>query len=142
MGQLLLSLLARPQSLRLDAELRVPVLPHIAPVFVPLPRLDGMTEKLNLHLLELAAAERVVSRIDFISERLADLSDSEGQLEASAIDNISEIREDALGGFGTEISLVVLITHCANVSLKHQVELTRFSKLPHLTALRAWRYLA
>src|SRR4029077_9222084 len=63
-SQLLLPLLARPKIARLDAELGIPLLANIPPVFVPLHRLAGMAEELDLHLLELATAERVIARID------------------------------------------------------------------------------
>src|SRR6058998_2011180 len=89
-GQLLLALLAWPEPIRLDPQLGVPRLAHVAPILVPLHGFRWMTEELDLHLLELAATERVVARIDLIAERLADLGDTERQLEAGAVEDVLE----------------------------------------------------
>src|SRR5207244_10742704 len=96
MGQLFLPLLARPEPVRLDAELRVPILAHVAPVLIPLHRLGRMAEELDLHLLEFPAAERVIPRIDLIAKRLADLRNPERQLEPGAVEDVAEVDEDAL----------------------------------------------
>ena len=69
---------------------------------------SGMAEELDLHLLELAAAEGVVPRVDLVAKRLADLGDAERQLEPRAVEDVAEVDEDALGGFGAEVGLVLL----------------------------------
>src|SRR5260221_2921994 len=86
MREFLGSLLAWPQSFRLDAKLRVPRLSRIAPVFVPLHRFVGMAEELDLHLLEFPAAEGIVARVDLIAKCLADLRDAKRQLHARAVE--------------------------------------------------------
>ena len=60
-------------------------------------------EILHLHLLKLAGAEDEVTRGDFVAERFTDLGDTEGQFHAAGIDDILEVDEHALGGFGAEI---------------------------------------
>src|SRR5262245_5234031 len=102
-GQFLLALFAWPQVVGLDAELGVPRLADIAPVFVPFHRFAGMAEELDLHLLEFAAAECVVAMVDFVSKCLANLRYSKGQLEARAVENVAAVGEDSLGSFGAEI---------------------------------------
>ena len=62
-----------------------------------------MAEELDLHLLELARAEGVVARVDLVAKRLADLGDAERQLEPRAVEDVLEVDEDALGGFGAEV---------------------------------------
>ena len=78
MGQFILALLAGPELIRVNAELRVPADAHVTPVLVPFHRLVGVTKELDLHLLEFATAKRVVARIDLIAKRLADLGDPKG----------------------------------------------------------------
>ncbi|RYC73152.1 hypothetical protein G1ANC_00573 [Candidatus Nanosynsacchari sp. TM7_ANC_38.39_G1_1] len=63
----------------------------------------GIDEIFNLHLLKLAAAEDEVTRRNFIAKRLALLSDTKRQIRVEAINDVFEISEDALGGFGAEI---------------------------------------
>src|SRR5712691_5664601 len=76
MGALLGGLLARPELLGLDPQLAVPADAHVPPILIPLRRFVRMAEELDLHLLKLPAAERVIARVDLVAERLADLSNS------------------------------------------------------------------
>src|SRR5437867_3577084 len=123
-GTLLRRLLARPKLIRLDSKLRVPPFANVSPILVPLHRLGRVAEELDLHLLELAAAEGVIPRIDLVAERLADLGDAEGELEARAVEDVAEIDEYALGGFGAKIGLVGIILNRSWVRVEHQIKLT------------------
>src|SRR5205807_2358961 len=87
--------------------------------------LAGVAEELDLHLLELAAAEGVVPRVDLVAERLADLGDTERQLEPSAVEDVTEVDEDALSRLWAQIGNVRGILDGADVGLEHQVELAR-----------------
>src|SRR5205807_3136721 len=91
----------------------------------------------DLHLLELTAAEGVVPRVDFIAERLANLGDSERQLEAGAVEDVAEVDEDALGGFGTEVSNRGGVVQSPNIGLEHQVKRAGLCEMSDLAALRA-----
>ena len=71
MAQLVRVVVAQLQPLARQAEIDVPFHPPVAPVLVPLSRLVGVAEELNLHLLELAAAESEIPRRDLIAETLA-----------------------------------------------------------------------
>ena len=62
-----------------------------------------MAKELDFHLLELARAEGVVARVDLVSERFADLGDTERYLLAGYRCNVLELGEYALRGFGPEI---------------------------------------
>ena len=80
-------------------------------------------EELDFHLLELAGAEGVVAGGDFVAEGLALLGDAEGDLDAGGVDDVAEVGEDALGGFGAEVDLAGFVLHGAGVGFEHQVEL-------------------
>ena len=58
-----------------------------------------MAEEFDLHLLEFAAAERVIARIDLVAERLANLGDAERKLEPRAVEHVLVVDEDALRRF-------------------------------------------
>src|SRR5205823_1626589 len=97
------TLLPRPQPVGLDAELRVPFDPHVAPILIPFHRLGWVAEEFDLHLLEFTASERIVARIDLIAEGLADLADAERKFEARAIQDVVKVHEDTLSGLRTEV---------------------------------------
>src|SRR5579885_3162076 len=77
MAQLLRAVIAQPQPLARQTQAEIPGITPIAPVAIPLRRLLGMAEKLNLHLLKFARAEGEVARCDLVAEALAHLSDAE-----------------------------------------------------------------
>src|SRR5262245_6177452 len=87
-----------------------------------------MAEELDLHLFELATAERVVARVDLVAESLADLRDAERQLHPIAVEHVLEVGEDTLSGLWSEIRLVRFITDSARVSFQHEIELPRFAE--------------
>ena len=101
-AQLVLVVLAKPQALAGQAEARVPRHPPVAPVFVPLARRVRVAEELDLHLLELARAEREIPRRDLVAKALADLRDAERNLHPRAVEHVLEVDEDALGRFGPQ----------------------------------------
>src|SRR5208283_4846453 len=129
---------ARPQTIRFDAELSVPADAQIAPVLVPLHRLGGMAEELDLHLLEFATTESVVARVDLVAERLADLSNAEGQLEPGAVEDIAEVDEHPLGRLGAKVDLGRIILDSTCVAFKHQVKFAWFGEFAIATWDRAW----
>lgn len=75
-------------------------------------------------MFEFAGAEDEVSGGDFVAESFADLGDAEGDFDAAGIDDVFEIGEDALGGFGAEIGGCGLIAESAQVGLEHQVKVS------------------
>src|SRR5271166_4569314 len=70
MRQLVLRMLAELQPIARQTKLRVPAKPRVAPVLIPLGRLAWMAEELDLHLLELARAEREIPRCNLVAEAL------------------------------------------------------------------------
>src|SRR5262249_3606544 len=91
---------------------------------------------LDFHLLEFAAAEGVVSWVDLVAEGLADLGDSERELDTLAVEDVLEVDEYPLSRFRAQVRLVVLVAQGTDVGLEHQVEGARFGELPFLMTFR------
>ena len=94
----------------------------------------GLDEELELHLLELAAAEGEILRRDLVAEGLADLADAEGHLHAAGVEDVLELREDGLRGFRAQVGHVVLGRGGAEVGLEHEIEGTGLAE--HAAGLR------
>ena len=62
-----------------------------------------VAEVFDFHLLELARAEGVVARVDFVAERFAHLRDAERELDAVRIEHVFVLAEDRLGGLRAEV---------------------------------------
>src|SRR5258706_9067812 len=92
------------QILRAHAERDVPVVTALAPVSIPVGRLACAAEEFDLHLLELATAEREIARVDLVAERLADLPDSERDAHACRVAHVLEVHENPLRRFWPQAS--------------------------------------
>src|SRR5947209_2838037 len=101
-------MLPQPQTLARQAEVGVPLHPAVAPILIPLWRAIGMAEKLDLHLLEFARAEREIPRRDLVTKALAHLGDAERHANAGAIADVAKIDEDALRSLGPQERSVLL----------------------------------
>ncbi len=93
---------------------------HVA--VLKLDRLVGADEELELHLLELARAERVVARRHLVAEGLPHLRDAVGNRHARGRRDVQELREDRLRRLGTEVGDVRRVVDRTDHSLEHQVE--------------------
>ena len=82
----------------------------------------------NLHLLKFPRAKDKVARRNFITKRLALLSDTKRQIRIETIDDIFEIGEDTLGGFGAEVRNAILTLSRADMCFEHHVEGTGFAQ--------------
>ena len=98
------------------------------PVFVLFGVGAGLDEEFEFHLFELARAESVVARVDFVAERFADLRDAERYFLARDGQDVGELREDALRGFGAEPRDVGAVFHRADEGFEHQVEGARLGE--------------
>ena len=87
-----------------------------------------MAEELDLHLLELARAEREVPRRDLVAKALAHLGDAERHADARAVADVLEVDEDALGRFGPQKAAPSSPRQRADDRLEHQVELARLGE--------------
>ena len=85
-------------------------------------------EIFNLHLLKLAAAKDEVARRNFVTEGLALLSDAKRQIRIKTIDDVFEISEDALSGFGAEITDTVLTLSRTDVCFEHHIKRPRLTQ--------------
>ena len=97
-------------------------------------------EIFNLHLLKFSATEDEVARCNFITKRLTLLSDTKWQIRIETIDNVFEIGEDALSGFGAEIRDTVLTLSRANVRFEHHIKRPRFTQWITIRAFDALFY--
>ena len=124
------AVLAQPQVVGADPELRVPAHPLVHPVLgATSSAVVGRDEELHLHLLELARAEDEVAGRDLVAERLADLGDAERRLLARELEHVLEVDEDALRGLRAQVDLGARLLDRAHVGLEHQVELARLGEL-------------
>jgi len=86
-------------------------------------------------LLELAGAEGEVAGRDLVAEGLAHLGHAERQLAPRGLQDVEEIDEDALGGFGPQVGESGLVLHRPDMGPEHAVEHPRRGQLA--PALRA-----
>ena len=114
----------------------VPLEASVAPEFIPRFRFGRMAEEFDFHLLEFAAAEREVSRRDFVAEALADLADAERNAHARAVDDVFEVDENALRGFRTQERGVFFAAKRADRRLEHQVEFARLGQRADMFGVR------
>src|ERR1043165_8154929 len=96
-----------------------------------------MAEELDLHLLELARAEREVARRNLVAEALADLGDAEGNTHTATVHDVLEVGEDTLGGFGTQEGGAFLAAERTDEGLEHQVEFARLCQRAKRLGVRA-----
>ena len=99
-----------------DTEAEEPVPLFLLDALVVVFVFAGFDEILRVGLFEFAAAEEEVARGDFIAEGLADLGDTEGDFDATSIDDVLKIEIDTLAGFARKISwLGVLLGEIAKI---------------------------
>src|SRR3989441_9652814 len=138
-AKLVLRTVVETQVCRLDPELRrIPGETLLAPVVKPLVIGAGFDEELHLHLLELPRAEDEITGRNLVAERLPDLSDAEGRLEAARLLDIEEVHEHALRGLRPQERHRRVFLDRADKSLEHQVELPSLGQV----ALQAFGTLA
>src|SRR5262245_63255596 len=102
MTQFIRTVVAKLQFFATESELKIPVIPPVAPVRIPVARLRGMAEELHFHLLEFARAKCKVSWCDLVAEAFTCLSDSKRHFGPHSVQHVLEIDEHSLGRFGTE----------------------------------------
>src|SRR5690606_23577735 len=95
--------LTKREVFRTDPEADVPLVASVAPIAIPMRRLLRPTEELDLHLLELAASEDEIARIDLVAKGLADLTDSERHTHTSGVATVLEVVENPLHRLGSQI---------------------------------------
>ncbi len=96
MSQFIAFMLTEAELAFRNAETFVPVEAGLNPSVQPLSGLIRLDEKLQLHLLELTGAEEEVAGGDLVSERLADLSDTEGEFHPGSSLSIKKVDENSL----------------------------------------------
>ena len=99
-----------------------PVEAVLAPEVVPVKFGARFAEEFKFHLFKFAGTEDEVTRSDFVTEALTDLTDTERNARADVVDNVLEVNEDTLGRFRTQVDLVAFAFDHADFGLEHQVE--------------------
>src|SRR5688572_25672952 len=94
-----LRMLIPAQAFFLESDAEEPAPYLLLPVGEPLLFFFFLAEELNLHLLEFAAAEDEVARVNLVAEALADLGDAEGHLHTGGRVDFLEVDEDGLARF-------------------------------------------
>src|SRR6185312_12968189 len=101
--ELIAVVLAHLQTLTGKSQAAPPAHAFLAPEGVPRVRLARVAEELDLHLLELAAAEGEVPRRHLVAKRLADLGDTERHFHSRRVEDVLELHEDPLRGLGPQV---------------------------------------
>ena len=99
--------------------------PFIKPDFA----LGGADKEFYFHLFEFTGTEGEVPRIDLVAKGFTDLGDAEGKFLARDFQDILELDEHGLGGFGAEVGKVTFVFHGADVGFEHKVKLARLGEL-------------
>ena len=113
-----------------DADRFVPGKAVGEPLIEPFFPICGGDKKFNLHLFKFPGSEGEVAGVDFVTESLSDLGDSEGEFFSRDFENIFELDEHGLGRFGPEVGKISLVLDRADVRFEHEVELPGFGKFP------------
>src|SRR5262245_42774889 len=79
-------------------------------------------EKFEFHLLKFAGAKREITRVNFISKSLSDLTDAEWNFLARTFEHVFKLDEDCLSSFRAKIRFVLVAFDGADVGLQHQIE--------------------
>ncbi len=99
-----------------DAEAEEPVPLFLLDALVVVFVFARFDEILRVGLFEFAAAEEEVAGGDFVAEGFADLGNTEGDFDATSIDDVLKIEIDTLAGFARKISwLGVLLGEIAKI---------------------------
>ena len=127
-AQLFGSVLAQAQALTRQPQIGVPLHPAVTPVLIPAVRRRGVAKELDLHLLEFARAKSEIARGDLVPEALSNLRYPQRDSDARAAEDILEVHENALGGFGPQEGRTLLVGQRADVGLEDQIESARLGQ--------------
>src|SRR5699024_7579114 len=86
---------------------------------------------------ELTGPEDEVSRRDLVTERLADLTDTEGRLLTHGGQHIEEVDKDSLRRLRPQIVQPLVRLHRAEMRFEHHVEIARLGVITTRAAVRA-----
>ena len=83
----------------------------------------------QFHLLEFARAKNVITRVDLVAKRLADLRDAERQFFARSVEHVFELLKNRLRRFRAEIGKRRFVFARAEMGAKHEVKRTRLGQI-------------
>ena len=84
----------------------------------------GLYEELHFHLFKLAHTENELTGNNLVTEGLANLCDTEGQLHTAGLLHVHVVHKDTLCSLGTQINLACTVGSRTHFGREHQVELT------------------
>ena len=96
------------------------------PFFEPFQLCSGLDKELHFHLLELPHAEDELTGHNLITEGLAYLGDTEGDLHTAGLLDIEVVHKYSLGSFRAQIDEVCTVCGGAHGGGEHEVELAHF----------------
>ena len=107
-----------------EAQCLVPFQADFFPFLKPVEFGSGFYEELHFHLFELTHTEDKLTRYDFITECLTDLSDTERYFHTAGLLHVQVIYENTLSGFRTKINFHCAVCRRTHFGREHQIELT------------------
>lgn len=113
-----------------NADRFVPRQAILQPLIEPFFAFRWANKEFDLHLFEFTGAKGKISGVDFVSKGFSDLGDSKRKFFARDLEDVFELDEHGLGGFGAEVGKVSLVLYGADVGFEHQVKLAGFGQLP------------
>ena len=112
-----------------DSEVAIVFMTELFKILIKLCVGALFAEGLKLHLFKLDCSESEVAGCDFVSERLAYLTDAERKLCAHCALNILIVDVFALSVFGTKIYNAFRVVCNAPVGLEHKVKFAYIRKI-------------
>ena len=112
-----------------QTQVQKPVLAEVLPVVEPLKVCVRLAEELKLHLLKLSCSESEVSRSDFVSERLTNLSNTEWDFLSCCSCDVCKVYENTLSCFRSQVKLVFSVFCNTLESFEHKVKLSDVCKV-------------
>ena len=100
MGEFIFFVFTETQVVFFDAEVQIPVETLFFPVLKPFVVGSRLAEKFQFGLLKFARSENERLGCYFVAEAFADLGNAEGYFDSGGVENVSEVGEDTLCGFG------------------------------------------
>src|SRR5690554_1162700 len=97
----------------------MPFISFFFPVFVPFQLFSRTHKILHFHLFELSHSENKLTRNDFVTESLSDLSNSKRDFHSSCLLNIQEVYKNTLGSFRTQINFRCFTSNRTKLCREH-----------------------
>ena len=122
-------MITKAQMIAVNTQIRQKAHTVILIILVPFHIRSRLTEELQLHLFKFSGTENKVSRCNFITEALTDLSDTKWQLLTHGALYVFKIDKHPLCRFRAQIDSTLRILYDTLKGFKHQIKLTDIRKI-------------